>query len=95
MPGKAHKTQGTPDHAHEQQALEPSVFFSDAVFAIAITILALDIRLPFTGSDLNDGQLAAALLSIWPKYIGYMLSFLVIGSYWDQPPPQISLYPAL
>jgi uncharacterized membrane protein len=55
--------------------------FSDGVFAIAITLLILDIRPP----DLADGvhkTLAAALLAIWPSYVAYVLSFVVIGIYW-------------
>ena len=68
----------------DKMGLERLVFFSDAVFAIAITLLALDIRLPaeVTGHELNAANTFSLLLSIWPKYIGYMLSFLVIGSVW-------------
>lgn len=62
--------------------LERLIFFSDAVFAIAITLLALEIRLP-AGSDIrSDGELLAALLGIWPRYLSYAVSFLVIGVYW-------------
>ncbi len=62
--------------------LERLIFFSDAVFAIAITILVLDIRLP-AGIDLtSDSQLRSALLDLWPKYLAYFLSFWVIGLYW-------------
>jgi uncharacterized membrane protein len=52
---------------------------SDGVFAIAITLLVLDIRVP----DIPEGtELPAALLSLWPKYLGYILSFVVISSLW-------------
>ncbi len=62
--------------------LERLIFFSDAVFAIAITILVLDIRLP-AGVDLTgDSQLQSALIDLWPKYLAYVLSFWVIGLYW-------------
>lgn len=61
-------------------SLERLVFFSDAVFAIAITLLILDIRLPAEG--LGNEALAIALLNIWPKYLGYFLSFTVIGMFW-------------
>ena len=62
--------------------LERLVFFSDAVFAIAITLLALDIRLPSGFGSLSDGALLRALLDIWPKYLSYAISFLVIGGFW-------------
>jgi len=62
--------------------LERLIFFSDAVFAIAITLLALEIRLPGTESALTDDQLLTQLLNLWPKYLAYVISFLVIGTFW-------------
>lgn len=58
--------------------LERIIFFSDAVFAIAITLLALEIRLP-EGANGVSGE---ALLGLWPKYLSYFISFVTIGSYW-------------
>jgi TMEM175 potassium channel family protein len=66
----------------EQLGLERLVFFSDAVFAIAITLLALEIRLPSLEEHLTNDQLLQALLMIWPKYLSYAISFLVIGTFW-------------
>jgi len=62
--------------------LERLIFFSDAVFAIAITLLALDIRLPAGGEMANNDQLFRMLTGLWPKYFAYLLSFWVIGLYW-------------
>jgi len=63
-------------------AFERVVFFSDAVFAIAITLLALDLRLPQMAEDLTSSQLNAALVDLTPKLFGYALGFVVIGQYW-------------
>ncbi len=63
--------------------LERLIFFSDAVFAIAITLLALDVRLPAGAESLTDAELYRGLLSIWQKYLAYIMSFLVIGSFWN------------
>ncbi|MGP4016440.1 TMEM175 family protein [Saccharopolyspora sp. 5N708] len=52
--------------------------FSDAVFAIAITILALDMRTP----PHSTGQLLPALWHQWPVYLGYLTSFAYIGVIW-------------
>jgi uncharacterized membrane protein len=52
--------------------------FSDGVFAIAITLLVLDIRVP---KDPPDG-LARALVDQWPNYAAYVVSFLIIGIIW-------------
>jgi uncharacterized membrane protein len=59
---------------HGSLGFDRFVFFSDAVFAIAITLLVLDIRLPPGGSF--------ALGPVIPKIIGFGLSFYVIGRYW-------------
>jgi uncharacterized membrane protein len=51
--------------------------FSDGVFAIAITLLILEIRVP-AGTD----DVGGALLDIWPSYLAYVTSFLTIGVIW-------------
>jgi uncharacterized membrane protein len=62
--------------------LERLMFFSDAVFAIAITILVLDIHLPSVGDFADERQLLAILTGLWHKYLAYIISFWVIGLYW-------------
>jgi uncharacterized membrane protein len=57
------------------------VNFSDTVFAIAITLLILDIRVPEIPDDLVAEELPAQLLALWPKYFGYVLGFVVIISF--------------
>jgi uncharacterized membrane protein len=55
--------------------------FSDGVFAIAITLLILDLRIPAReGSD--AASLLNAILGLWPSYFAYVLSFTMIGIYW-------------
>lgn len=56
------------------------VNFSDGVFAIAITILILDINVP---EGLSSGELSARVLGMWPEYLGYVISFLVLAIYWQ------------
>lgn len=63
--------------------LERLIFFSDAVFAIAITLLVLEIRLPGGEIILNEEQLQAQLGGMWHKYLGYVISFMVIGVFWN------------
>lgn len=62
--------------------LERLIFFNDAVFAIAITLLALEVRLPGDVNRLTEGELLAGLLGMWHKYLAYIISFLVIGTFW-------------
>ncbi|RKN21448.1 DUF1211 domain-containing protein [Micromonospora musae] len=51
--------------------------FSDAVFAISSTLLVLDIRLP-AGTE----HLGRDLLTLWPSYLAYAITFLLIGQTW-------------
>ena len=53
------------------------VFFSDAVFAITVTLLVLNIRLPADDTNLLHG-----LVALWPSYLAYALTFLFIGQIW-------------
>jgi len=69
-------------HKDEKVGLERLVFFSDAVFAISITLLALEIHLPVEATNLSDQQLLTSLLQIWPKYLSFIVSFMVIGNFW-------------
>jgi TMEM175 potassium channel family protein len=50
--------------------------FSDGVFAIAITLLVLSLRLP------GHHDLTSQLLAAWPQYFAYVVSFLTIGIMW-------------
>ena len=60
--------------------VERAVFFSDAVFAIAITLLALEIRVP-EGPD-DAAALREALLRLWPAFVSFFISFWFVGFYW-------------
>ena len=53
--------------------------FSDGVFAIASTLLVLEIRLPHAGVE---GSLWTALAALWPSYLAFALSFFVILVTW-------------
>jgi uncharacterized membrane protein len=52
--------------------------FSDAVFAIVITLLVIEIHRPRVG----PGELGGALLHGWPSYAAYALAFLYVGVCW-------------
>ena len=55
---------------------------ADAVFAIAMTLLALDLVVPDLGDHPTDQALTRALLDQGPRYLAFLLSFYVIASYW-------------
>src|SRR5215831_17370979 len=56
----------------------PNRNFSDGVFAIAITLLVLDLAVPESAFD----DLWHGIGHEWPGYLGYATSFLTIGAIW-------------
>ena len=56
--------------------------FSDGVFAIAITLLILEIKVPKLSHDSDPAALAAELLGLWPSYLAFLLSFFAILIMW-------------
>ncbi len=56
--------------------------FSDGVFAVAITLLILNIQVPNAEAVAVHAGLGSALLAQWPFYISYVLSFIMVGITW-------------
>jgi len=55
---------------------------TDGVFSVAMTLLVLDVRLPDDFHPADDGELLQGLVSLWPKFLPYVLSFGVLGLRW-------------
>jgi uncharacterized membrane protein len=66
----------------DTKELDRIIFFSDAVFAIVMTLLILDIQVPDIPPNLAAAELPARVLDLWPKFFSYVLSFIVISTYW-------------
>lgn len=56
--------------------------FSDGVFAVAITLLVLNLQVPQIGASMVSSKLTSELGLLWPKFLIYALSFVVVGIYW-------------
>ncbi|SDD47091.1 Protein of unknown function [Mucilaginibacter pineti] len=66
---------------HEFQ-LERVILFSDAVFAIIITIMVIDIKLPESIIHADAKHIKEAFIDLLPRFIAYVLSFSLIGNFW-------------
>ena len=69
---------------HETESglsFERVVFFSDAVFAIVITLLVLELKVPHI-EEHTDPALRHALVGLLPRVAGFVISFLIVGLMW-------------
>jgi uncharacterized membrane protein len=62
--------------------LERLIFLSDGVYAIALTLLAVELVLPESAVDLHGDRLLESLLESWPKVLAFLTSFTVIANFW-------------
>jgi uncharacterized membrane protein len=63
-------------------AVDRLAALTDGVFAIAITLLALEVRIPIVEQGDLGSDLATALVEQWPSYAAYMVTFFLVGAYW-------------
>jgi TMEM175 potassium channel family protein len=68
-----------PKVKHKKNRLEA---FSDGVFAIAITLLVLEIAVPAITKTVHEGEVVHELAAEWPVYLAYFISFMTIGAVW-------------
>lgn len=60
---------------------ERVVFFSDAVFAIVITLLVLEIKVPHLEAH-SENAVLRGLVGLLPKFTGFVVSFFIVGTMW-------------
>ncbi|RZK32855.1 MAG: DUF1211 domain-containing protein [Hymenobacter sp.] len=78
----AHSSDTALDHHDRTEfQLERLILFTDAVFAIAITLLVIEIRVPEL-HHATEAEAINGLLRLIPKFIGFFISFFVIAIYW-------------
>ena len=79
LPDRVWRLPRQEDDEAAEEGMGRILALSDGVFAIAMTLLILEIAVPATTSDTH---LPEALLKLWPGYLAYVLSFVVIARFW-------------
>ena len=74
--------------------LERLILFSDAVFAIVITLMAIEIRLPQTDQTITSDQLNDMLRHLVPVFFSYAVSFIFLTLSLNRPALQMLYGPA-
>jgi uncharacterized membrane protein len=72
----------TPYNAIAGQSVERLAALSDGVFAIAMTLLVLDLRVPVSAEIHAEPELWRVLLALAPRLVPYLLSFMTLGIFW-------------
>lgn len=67
---------------HKRFQIDRIALFSDAVFAIAITLLIIEIKVPHVERPATDAAIWEKVREMIPQLIGFFISFIVIGLYW-------------
>jgi TMEM175 potassium channel family protein len=79
LPDRVWKQPRHEDDEAAEEGIGRILALSDGVFAVAITLLIFEIALPATTSA---ADLPKALLGLWPRYLAYFVSFVVIARFW-------------
>jgi uncharacterized membrane protein len=79
LPDRVWKLPRREDDEAADEGIGRLLALSDGVFAVAITLLIFEIALPATTSY---ADLPRALLGLWPRYLAYVVSFVVIARFW-------------
>jgi uncharacterized membrane protein len=74
------------------QSLDRLAALSDGLFAIAMTLLVLDLRVPASALIRSEGALWNALVGLSPHLIPYLMSFLTLGIFWVAQQTQLSQF---
>jgi len=77
-------------NAIQGRSLERLAALSDGIFAVAMTLLVLDLHIPSAAQVHSEGELLAALCALGPQWLAYLMSFLTLGIFWAGQQTQLS-----
>jgi uncharacterized membrane protein len=69
-------------NAIQGRSLERLAALSDGIFAVAMTLLVLDVHIPSAGAIHSEAELCGAIVGMAPQWVAYLMSFLTLGIFW-------------
>jgi uncharacterized membrane protein len=82
----------TPYNEISGQSLERLAALSDGIFAVAMTLLVLDLHVPASEAIHSQGELWRSLAGAAPQLISYLLSFMTLGIFWNGQQVQLNSF---
>jgi uncharacterized membrane protein len=79
-------------HQVAGRRLDRIAALSDGVFAIAMTLIVLEIHVPDAGPIHSEQELWSAFLALGPRLVTYLLSFLTLGIFWNGQQTQLNWF---
>jgi len=83
---------GTPYNRIAGQSLKRIAALSDGVFAVAMTLLVLDLRVPAIEAVHNEHDLWRAIAALSPRLIPYLMTFMTLGIFWVGQQTQLNFF---
>ena len=74
------------------RGLERISGLSEGLFAVAMTLIVLEIRVPDLGPTHSDAALWTGLVALGPRFLTYLLSFLTLGIFWSGQQTQLNYF---
>jgi len=74
------------------RSLDRIAALSDGLFAIAMTLIVLEIQIPALPAPTTDAALAGALGELAPRFLTYLLSFMTLGIFWNGQQTQLAYF---
>jgi uncharacterized membrane protein len=80
----SHQSHDSNKHPKQEFQVERLTFFSDAVFAIAITLLVIEFKVPHITKESTYAEVWHEVVAMKFKFLALVLSFFIIANYWRQ-----------
>ncbi len=83
---------GIPYNRVAGQSVERIAAVSDGIFAVAMTLLVLDLHVPARDTAHTEQDLCRSLIAMAPQFVAYLMTFLTLGIFWSGQQVQLNLF---